>query len=442
MLKTLFLKTIPGILLALAASILAGYLFLAAVFAVPFTWDGWEKEESIAALRREGLFPVDSSAGRRVDNWADSYSLLIASYDGDVGPFEQASNAYYMIRGYDPRAYLVGEADETLPLQRASYSRYWHGYMLTLRPMMRFLTFGQIRRVNGLFSAFLMAVLMILMLRRLRKAVLPFLLSLLLLAPTTIGKCLEYSGVFNVMLVMCIAIAGGWKPVRSRNGIRWLFFFGGVMVAYVDFLSAPTLALCIPLGFLILERREKGMLPLLLSCIAYWGIGYVGMWAGKWVISFLFQRMDFLHRLTDSVRQRSSSTDLAGDAITRLNALISNYRQMLTIKYLDGLLLVYSGILVSGCLLNRKRIDRSVLERSALLLIPAVIPACWYLIMANHSIIHFYLHTYRTAVSTVFALLCALDLGDISREGSLRSGTDGQAGNRKLLFRNGTHLSM
>jgi hypothetical protein len=62
--------------------------------------------------------------------------------------------------------------------------------------------------------------------------------------------------------------------------------------------------------------------------------------------------------------------------------------------------------------------------------------------MANHSIIHFYLHAYRTAVSTVFTLLCALDLGDISREGSLYSGTDGQAGNRKLLFRNGTHLSM
>ena len=45
----------------------------------------------------------------------------------------------------------------------------------------------------------------------------------------------------------------------------------------------------------------------------------------------------------------------------------------------------------------------------ALLLVPLVISLCWYLILANHYVVHARLHAYRTGAPAVFGLLCALN---------------------------------
>ena len=82
----------------------------------------------------------------------------------------------------------------------------------------------------------------------------------------------------------------------------------------------------------------------------------------------------------------------------------------------------FKAAVLDASLFRRSYIIVLLLCNVTLLLIPAVIPACWYLIMANHSIIHFYLHTYRTAVSTVFARTRPprISAGSISRSVSAR----------------------
>ena len=409
-------KTIRNLLLILGLSIIAGFLLLSLSFALPFRWPEKLRAESILSLTQEGLYPADTFSGRSVDNWADCYSLLIASYDGDETPFEKASGAYFYSGCYNPYDWITGRTDSSQsPAEKVSYSRYWHGYLLILRPLMSFLNLNGIRLLNMVYIAVLVIMLLIVLQRNIPKSVFPFLFTLYLLAPSAVGKCLEYSGVFYIMLFMSLAIAGDWKYVSDRAGIRYLFLAGGILTAYVDFLTAPTLTLSIPLVFLCLRKKgETDLVSLVFSCIIYWGIGYAGMWAGKWIIAFFFQHRAFINELLFSVRQRSSSVGINGEGFARSHGLVLNIKHMLCNSYADLLIIIYAGLSAAWSLLNKK-ITSSHIKSAALLLIPAGIAICWYLIFTNHSVIHYRLHTYRTGVPAVFGLLCALDLGDLTR---------------------------
>ena len=122
--------------------------------------------------------------------------------------------------------------------------------------------------------------------------------------------------------------------------------------------------------------------------------------------------------------QRSSASDLNGSPVTRPQAVLMNFRQLFSTSYINYLILLYSAAAVWCSLVNWREISRRDVQIAAILLIPVGISVCWYLILANHSVVHVWLHAYRTAAPAVFAFLCALDLGDVHR-GFIRRGDGG-----------------
>ena len=394
----------------IAAGVACGYLLLSLSFLIPFRWPEKLREETVSTLYREKLYPTDRLSGRTIDNWADSFSLMIGSYEGDETAFEKASNAYYYSSHHNVYVTLSGRGNPEFPLKKFSYARYWHGYLVLLRPLMSVFSFSQIRLLNTFCVWGLTGAALLVLMRNVPESVCPFILTLLLLAPSAIGKCMEYSGVFYIALTMALLIALGRKGGFEGGRVRYLFLAGGMLTAYVDFLSAPTLSLSIPFVILCLRRKGEKELPALaLSCLLFWAAGYAGMWSGKWLIALLFQRRVFLDSLLQAVRERAALLGRNRRLLYRLGAVGRNAGQLFRDYRLDCLILAYICVMVLRNHSDYRHMTGADVRLKALLLVPLVISLCWYLILANHSVVHARLHAYRTGAPAVFGLLCALN---------------------------------
>ena len=198
--------------------------------------------------------------------------------------------------------------------------------------------------------------------------------------------------------------------------IYFLFLFSGIVTAYLDFLTAPTVTLTVPLTVLCIiltEKREKEIGKHLLLCAVFWFAGYAGMWSGKWVIAFAVQRGAFVNTLLDTVRFRSS-TQLVNTSISRSAAVLQCLKMMLSNYYLDVFTALYAiFVFLDGFTRRHRSGAAGGLRRTLSGLIPFTVPILvsflWIVLLANHSYIHASFLTFRTLCPLVFCGLVMLD---------------------------------
>ena len=415
------MKKLRNSILILLAAILLGYLLMVAVYALPLDWTGEPHDATIQGLKSTGMYPKDPFSGRQIDNYADSVSMLLASYPGEESAWKKAACNYYM--SYDgedvyrsektPYDYLIGNYDPAKAHPgAASYARYWHGSQLLLKPLMSFFSFSQIRRINFALILLAAGIAAFLLARRLPRTVPAFLLAIMLLAPTTIGRTVEFSCVVFVMLLTVIALLGGKafsEPGSDR--VVYLFLGAGIATAFVDFLTAPTITLTIPLVLLCqLRRGEKGLLRLVVECVFLWGVGYAGMWGGKWAIALIADGGSFYADLKEAILLRTSTTEWA----SRTGAIRKCFKEVFSTGCLNAAFVLLGLWALAQDFRHRRELTREELRQNLLYLIPAVIPLVWYCVLPEHSVRHYWF-TYRTGTGTVFALLALADLRDASR---------------------------
>ena len=133
-----------------------------------------------------------------------------------------------------------------------------------------------------------------------------------------------------------------------------------------------------------------------------WGIGYVGMWSGKWLVGSILLKKNLFMDAINTIKFRSS---------TNYDEANFSYGDVFSAN-IDfgfggiGAFCTIIAIILLGAVVfkNYKNIKRLLVESIPFLLI-MVMPFCWYVVTANHSYIHSRF-TYRELVITVFAFLC------------------------------------
>ncbi len=410
------MKSLRRIVLILIAGIAAGYLLMVAAYALPLDWTGKTYEETVSMLRKEKMYPNERYSRRRLDNFSDALIMLIASYKGDEGPWLQAAANYFISYGGDdfyhlktyPYDWLVGNYDhQTAEPVRIEYGRYWHGYVIPVRLLLRFFNYSQIRSINSFILLFLMSLTLMALRRRLPRMVLPFALMFLFLAPSAVGRCLEFSGDIYTMLIAALVLLRCSERQLVGRRIRYYFLIVGMVTPFAGFFTSPTLTLTVPLVLMCQIRRgEKKMLRLVSECVLFWGIGYVGMWGGKWAIAVLLEKREFLTPLLSALELRSSR-----GGTNRAAGLVRCFRELLRNKYLDVLLLSFAVLTIAESAAgNRKTLPKEA-SRNLLYLIPAVLVCAWYLFFSNHVFVHYWF-TYRHACILIPSLFAALDFSD------------------------------
>ncbi len=399
-----------AVLFVLVAAML-GILLLCGCFLLPTGDAGKNMEASARVLSLEEThFSVYNWCHSILDNYTDSIMLLEASDQTESSVIDRAMMAY---RGtvrdagnpWDTliRRYAEGEKFDGV----ASYPRYWHGYLVLLRPILSAFDYSEIRVINQVTQLFLLGIVTFLLWRKQRRCIVPFLLSWLMLMPVALGKSLQFSSCFYVMLLGTALVLTRRKTDSDSTAVAFIVI--GISTAFFDFLTYPIATFGVPALIMISEMEEetteKKILFLMFAGVA-WAFGYAGMWASKWVIGSMITNTEILQNALRSVAVRASAVSGSGAYITVGECCGRNIRAFLDTPFVYPVLFVLYSALMS-CL-QEKRLPVEIVFQTLLpYLLVGVVPFIWYIVARNHSYAHSFFTSKALAV-TCLAMLCGM----------------------------------
>lgn len=393
MIKTLAASL--GVLLVAAA---LGFVLIFWVHHLPSSAMADHLTASELAVKDEGKSAVKWSYSE-LATYTDRLMMHISAYPGEQSALERSLMNYYRVWGG-----RLGLQEDQTEYTDESYARYWHGYELWLRPLLILTDYPGIRRINLVLQLLLTACVIGLLFKRNMKAlVVPYLLMWGILLPPTLWRSMQYSSIFYVMTASVLSLLLHDRWWRQENRAWLLFLLNGIAVAYFDFLTYPPAALMAPLALLLWIRGDQPLKKRVYAivCLSFvWAVGYVGMWAAKWVIGSALTDYDFFGNAFEQVAYRSSFTDHKGDHATILATWIRNLGPIA----LNPITYVAIAYAVFTAVKAHRSGGISLSDIVAFGLIFSI-PFVWYAVIRNHSHIHSRYTSKSLAVSAFAALL-------------------------------------
>lgn len=401
----------------LLLSILAGILLMTCVYILPTGRMLTQADRSLPIFENEGTSfcwaPEEKSA--RLDGFTDAIMLQTAVYVQDENPMKAAMRN-------DRMEFTEGKLDPAGSLKQyvygnrsgyvVDYARYWHGYLLFLKPLLLFFSLSDIRMMNAALQLILAAGVLLLAFRKrgLRLA-LPMGLALLVLNPVSTALSMQFSSIYYLTLLglLIMLLTESWH----RSWGYLVFLFLGIGTAFFDFLTYPACAVGTCLALQALMSRADGKTRLLktVGSGAAWAFGYGGMWSGKWLAASLITGNSVMRDAVEQAQYRSGGevTAAEGGVSATFGAVLGRNLGILANPAAAVIVLALLGLLV--WLLVTKRC-RFAVERASLpsLAVAFSVPFVWYFLLRNHSLVHCWM-TYRNLSAAVFALSGGLCFG-------------------------------
>ena len=402
-----------GLILASAG---VGLLLLMLVQVMPQEKVQKNAARSAETLYEEGIYPTEYTwCNSTLDNWTDSQMILIAStIKEDATALDRALKGYnpwYSIDGYGVNPWeaiclTYGDfSTEGMESGLGSYARYWHGYVVTLRTALSFTDFEGIRTLNLILqTGLLLAVVIHMILAGQYLLIVPYVLSMAALLPLHTSHSLQYSTVYYITQITSLAVL----KLKNRKSLQsYIFLFSGILTAYMDFLTYPMVSCCIPLVICLSMDRDRTWKERALFIIKagfYWCMGYVGMWAMKWILATLLTDFNVIQDALANIKMRSfaSTNENAGTDVTVGDTLYRNY-----LMYFGNALSWYpflAGLILSFLAAIQRKGKNA--KDIALYWFIAALPLAWFIMAMNHSNIHAHF-TCRDFAVTSFSLMTA-----------------------------------
>lgn len=369
-----YLKLGKKLSLAVIIFVIIGYLMVSFSFAIPSSAMTDNMKKSAELLSKEECTPHEQRSNKVLDNYTDSLMLLQAAYAGEESIFDKGVGVYFnLVNDMRPYESLLAEYlnDDGSGVRSSRYAHYWQGYLIFLKPLLVLTDYGAIRILNGVVLSVLTVIAVLLLIRFMPKALIPFCLCVLLAAPTAVCNNMNYSAICYISLLGIILLLWNPKHWFDDEGVRYLFFGIGVATSYFDYLTAPTAPLSLLLAIVCMQRENSDKrLKLMIECLLCWGFGYAAMWLGKWGIALIVKKQDFLNSLLYHLTIRFSKTSITDERVTRFGTLNLNLNVLFENQYLDYLIAAYGFILIIHDLRNKRRITNKRIDTSCCCLFP------------------------------------------------------------------------
>lgn len=400
-----------GVLIVL---VLTFWSFLTLAYCIPEQALREHGEESAQIVIDEGNYPdspIEGDLG--IDNFTVAWMLNIAVHGGGNPFVASLENHFTSSSEGDLQEWL----DDPGVSAQGSYPRYWHGYLVYLKPL---LVFFDIRQIRFLFQV----------------------IFILLMFATAISfvRCLGNRGAFVAMaFAFSYAIMHGFDAVAvlpmfpsfaiSVIGALWAlhvkedrwcicrgFVVIGAFTVFFDLLDNPILTLGMPLSVIVLrllgEKSSKWILSTVVLAAVSWACAYCFVWSMKWVLCTIVTGRDVIDQALVQANYRMGGGDQG--EYNHFTIILKGYAKNLVIQdiiipVIGALLLLFFVLLVACVALRRKgRLEGGDLWASVgLYVLVGALPYLWILIFGNHSAEHSFF-TYRNQIITVFALLLCI----------------------------------
>lgn len=393
--------------------VLVGFVLLLLAYEIPTNMMEKRVSNSSEMLRREFENDVvlDRFDGTYIGTFTDCLMLQNAIYDTtEHSVFDSAIHIYrrdVSQETWEPGNSLIKYLTEHTG-EEVSYTRYWHGYLTILKPALLFFDFAELRLINIMFLAILSLGVIYLLYKNDKYIYsIPFCISAFSMYPTGVYMSLSQSVCVYIMLISMIVYLKFDYKINTNYNYIYFFVVAGLITSYMDLLTYPILpfASCLIL-FLIMHKVQilEGIKYFLVAGLSYF-VGYIFMWAGKWVLASAFGVKEIWKDVFSTIAKRSGNVENAATVYSRLEAINANLR----VLYNKPLLLVcfvFLLVLLFVFMKKRLKISGEKWRQVILFLLVALIPFGWYFFAANHSYIHA-AFTFRGLSITVFAVLAS-----------------------------------
>ena len=407
-------------LAAFAGTLAVLFVLLLAAYALPGERVRQNVYDSALTIQSEGLYPEYFGFKLfQMDNYTDTLMLFEAASADELPPLQaMMTNTAYNVDNFetlaDDLAWYI-EKDWSTGAQRTdapalepfSYARYWHGYLLWLRPLLLVTSYTGVRMVQYIALFALLAVVLVQLRRRcgLRAAVW-FAVSQLAVSVWFVPHQVQYFTCFFIAYAGCAWVLA--RPRRSDVLCLGLLVLG-TATAFCDLLVTPILTLGLPLACWLLEpqQRLRGGVPqcaLAVGGSLCWGTGYALCWASKWVLAGAVTGQNVLADALHQAEVRTTADTWHGMKLTWRNIFAFLY-DTLNSRHLFWPALVVLAALIALFILSVR--SKAALVRALPLALTACMTPAWFVLLRTHSIQHGWF-TWRALGLTLFAGLAFL----------------------------------
>ena len=321
------------------------------------------------------------------------------NYVDDYGNTFQVSELYGLMHGEN----IVDSYE---------YPRYWHGYLIFLRPLLAIMDLDTIRTLLFTLTIILIIMSLFLIIKKLNIiTAFIYLISLGLINIFFISNALNQITPFIIALIAMNFIL--LKNGKFKNA-GTVFLCIGIVTSFFDLLTTPliTLGLTLPLYVLlnIKECNKKLYSDCIKLCVS-WAVGYVLCWTLKWVITDLTLNRQIIK---DAIYQIIYRTSDMG-SYTYLDVVSMNLKNLgkKVIYIFVALLAIYTiiGLSKEVYLKKIKKINTSKIEglKSLIFVVIALFPFLWFGVIKNHSLVHSFF-TNRMLIITILCIQIAFTI--------------------------------
>ncbi len=400
----------------LVASVIIATILLVISFCLPNDPIFENVKASIDTFYSEGSnYPsvIDNTKVTTLDNFTDELMLNAAAYL--PGSSLSQGEGYSAIQ----RALLVPHAKDGTSqfssllaycngeeVAAENYSRYWHGYMIFLRPMLLFFDYSLIRFFLFVVHLSLCAWFLILLNKKCGSyATIAFVATYMICGSFIIPFSIFYSSVTNVTLITGIMLLQFYEKLVKRGWVKYLFLITGILTVFFDLSTFPVVSLGVNLCLHILLSKDIKFREILILCVM-WAIGFLAMWACKWVVASVLTQENAIELAISQAAQRTSSSvagenDNGLEFVTFLDVLQVNFERICnpcTIIAFEAILIIafIVKVLKGNNTLNKSKVICTIFV--------IAIPIIWYFLVKNHSYVHNWF-TFRTLFPLLLGVL-------------------------------------
>lgn len=364
--------------------------------------------ESCEQLSKEGLYPKFFGFKLfQMDNYTDTIMLFESVSIDEKDPVRSVmSNKIYKSEEYfnlvgDLKNYLKGNIEG---LEEFEYSRYWHGYLVILRPLLEFFNYKQIRVINYIgLIALLIALLISIWVNIGKKECVIFLISQIAVSLPLIPYNLQFSWTFYIAYISSLLLIRREKRCTNKEYFIYMFFFiiGG-LTSFIDLLVTPIITVGLPLTILLVMRTGEIIqkkFTRIIGVSVVWGIGFAFIWGAKWIIGSWITGTDIVSDAINQIFIRTTGSTWKGMELSIPN-IVSFIFATLKMHNLLIPFIILVVVAVIAYVLCMKDIDTFM--KNCWLLFIACMPLAWFFVLREHSIQHGWF-TWRALTVTIFA---------------------------------------
>ncbi len=377
------------------------------VYSLPNRYVSSNILESTDVLRQEGIYPTKfvNNYFFRLDNYTD-FRMIDISISGDEdAPLVSAFLNYEDYGRGDMADGIDAMARGQKITEHTTYSRYWHLYVVFVKPLLLLFDYQGIRIFNYFLFFLSLGYLLFLINKKIGMDVaILFMVSMVPFNPFLIPMSMFFMICFMTMIVASICLLSCSGKMKQSN-LYIIFFIIGSFISSVDLLSTPQITFVIPFILYELSKKSKNALSQLFFSGFSWVAGYAIVWASKFIIGYFVTGQNLFLDAFEVAQIRTSSTISTNSGNIDLSfATLFNRMSDFMTAHLFFALVVIIAIVISLIILYRIRKPWSIVKNNVYLLLIALAVPCWFIILRNHSFQHLFF-TCRAWLATLFPIL-------------------------------------